>query len=109
MADDQHNEPRPDGANHHRPEIPKGREGVTASNAFSVGEVSSLVNYIEEEGNKVYALLAGIYAMLPRDQRGDFEDPSIANLVDIAQDLVGDVSFLQHYKDRIQAFKGAQA
>jgi hypothetical protein len=109
MADDQHNQSRPDGANHQQAEAPRARESSTEGKAFSVGEVASLVDYIEEEGDKVYALLAGIHAMLPRDQSGEFEAPSIANLVGIAQDLVGDVSFLSHYKDRIKELKGVEA
>lgn len=70
---------------------------------FSASDVASLVRYVEEEGDKVHALLTAIHAMAPVDKVGDYEDPNTVTLVRMAMDIVGDVSFLKHYKDKLTA------
>lgn len=109
MADDKHNQSRPVDANQNQSQTPKDRDKTTSGLVFTACEVSSLVRYVEEDGNKIYALLAGIRALLPKDKLGDFEDPNVASLIDIAQDIVGDVSFLGFYKGRINEIQGGNA
>ena len=72
---------------------------------FTASDVASLVRYVEEEGDKVFALLSAIHSMAPVNHAGDFEDPSSVTLVRMAMDIVGDVSFLKHYKDKLMAAK----
>jgi hypothetical protein len=85
-------------------EAPKTRGGTTTGKTewFSAGSVAHLVRSFEEDGTRLFALLSSIRAMWPRDERGDFEDLSIAALVDMAQEITGDVSHLAPFKTALR-------
>lgn len=59
-----------------------------------------------EKGDRVYALLVGITALLPRDENGDFEDLNLAKLVEMASDEVSKVGELRELRRLARAFKG---
>jgi hypothetical protein len=81
-------------------EAPKTRGGTTTGKTewFSAGSVALLVRNVEEDGDRLQALLSGIRAMMPRDTEGGFEYPCMATLVDMALDIAGDVNHLKPFK-----------
>jgi hypothetical protein len=64
---------------------------------FSSVSVALLLHGLDEDRSRLHALLSGIRAMLDRDEQGDYENPNIAILVDMAEDIVGDVSHLKPF------------
>lgn len=72
-----------------------------AQSLFSATEVASILRAANESGDRVYALLSGIRAMLPLDANGDPDDPCLLTLLDMAMEEVADIGYQSHIRDRL--------
>lgn len=71
------------------------------SAAFSHAEVASLIRFMDETSDRVYALLSGARSMLPRDSLGELDDPSLGTLLDMAMEEVADISYQAYYREKL--------
>lgn len=71
--------------------------------SFTSDEVAALLIAANESGDRVYALLSGIRAMLPLDVHGEPDDPSLMTLVNMALEEVADIGYQSHIRNRLDS------